>query len=125
MHGNSGYLFRFNPALAHLGGESFEIIERLTSAPSRRRGDDDMFSYGYLGLAFFPDGRTLGYLTGGATGAAVTALNKGASKGDEELHLVTYNVATKVRVDFIYRHIVCESFLTQFDSLPLSYIFII
>ena len=100
VHGNSGYLFRFNPAHARrLGAESFEIVERLTSTPSRRRGDDDMFSYGYLGLAFFPDGRTLGYLTGGATGAAVTALNKGASKGDEELHLVTYNVATGVRID--------------------------
>ncbi len=58
----------------------------------------DQFSYGYLGFALGPDGRTLHYLTGGpvyidgkrVTGKAKTAM--GESKGMENLHLVTYDI---------------------------------
>ena len=93
MHGNSGYLFRFDPAAGQV-----RIVERLTSLPSKRSGMFDQFSYGYLGFALGPDGRTLYYLTGGpvyvdgkrVSGKKTTAM--GASKGIENLHLVTYDI---------------------------------
>jgi hypothetical protein len=95
VHGNSGYLFRFDPR-----GPRVEVLERLTSLPSKRSGMYDQFSYGYLGFALGPDGRTLHYLTGGpvyvsgqrVAGKAATAM--GESKGIENLHLVTYDIPT-------------------------------
>ncbi len=95
VHGNSGYLFRFDPR-----AERVEVLERITSLPSRRSGMFDQFSYGYLGFALGPDGRTLYYLTGGpvyeqgrrVAGKASTA--KGESKGRENLHLITYSIPT-------------------------------
>lgn len=94
VHGNSGYLFRFDPRAGRV-----EVLDRLTSLPSQRSGMYDQFSYGYLGFALGPDGRTLYYLTGGpiyvdgqrVTGKSSTA--KGESKGEENLHLVTYDIA--------------------------------
>jgi hypothetical protein len=76
-----------------------DLLERLTSEPSRRSGMFDQFSYGYLGFALAPDGETLYYLTGGpihingkrVTGKATTA--KGESRGEENLHLITYRIA--------------------------------
>ena len=59
VHGNSGYLFRFDPR-----GPLVEVLDRLTSAPSQRSGMFDQFSYGYLGFSLGPEG-TLHYLTGG------------------------------------------------------------
>ena len=44
VHGNSGYLFSFDPR------ERVEVLDRITSAPSRRSGMFDQFSYGYLGF---------------------------------------------------------------------------
>ena len=93
VHGNSGYLFRFDPAAPNV-----EIIERITSMPSRRSGMFDQFSYGYLGFALGPDGHTIHYLTGGpiyedgkrVLGKSTTA--KGELKGQENLHLVTYDL---------------------------------
>ena len=93
VHGNSGYLFRFDPRIPQV-----EIVTRLTSQPSQRSGMFDQFSYGYLGFTLGPDGRTLYYLTGGpvyvdgkrVAGKAKTAM--GESKGVENLHLVTYNI---------------------------------
>jgi hypothetical protein len=93
VHGNSGYLFRFDP-----DAERVDIVERITSEPSRRSGMFDQFSYGYLGFALGPDGKTLYYLTGGpiyregrrVTGKESTA--KGESKGEEDLHLITYDI---------------------------------
>jgi hypothetical protein len=100
VHGNSGYLFRFDPR-----AERVEVLERLTSDPSRRAGMFDLFSYGYLGFALGPDGRTLYYLTGGPVfvdgkrlaGKAASAM--GESRGIENLHLVTYDIPTGQRVD--------------------------
>ncbi len=94
VHGNSGYLFRFDPR-----GPRVEVLERLTSAPSQRSGMFDQFSYGYLGFALGPDRRTLHYLTGGpiyvegrrVKGKDSTAM--GEAKGLENLHLVTYDIA--------------------------------
>jgi hypothetical protein len=90
---SSGYLFRFDP-----GTPRVEVLERIISEPSRRSGMFDQFSYGYLGFALGPDGRTLHYLTGGpiyingrrVAGKSITA--KGESKGHENLHLIGYGI---------------------------------
>jgi hypothetical protein len=95
VHGNSGYLFRFDPCVPRV-----EVLERLTSEPSKRSGMFDQFSYGYLGFTLGPDGKTLHYLTGGPIyvegkrlkGKESTAM--GEAKGLEDLHLVTYDTST-------------------------------
>lgn len=100
IHGNSGYLFRFDPRITRV-----DVLERLTSEPSKRSGMFDQFSYGYLGFTLGPDGRTLHYLTGGpvyvegkrVTGKGATA--KGESKGEENLHLIIYEIPTAKYTD--------------------------
>ena len=100
VHGNSGYLFRFDPAIPRL-----EVLERLTSVPSKLTGMGDQFSYGYLGFKLGTDGRTIYYLTGGpiyidgkrVMGASTTA--KGEAKGLEDLHLITYDIPTGKYLD--------------------------
>ncbi len=95
VHGNSGYLFRFEPRI-----ERVDVLSRLTSLPSQRCGMFDQFSYGYLGFALGPDGHTIHYLTGGpvfengrrVAGKASTA--RGEAKGQENLHLVLYDIET-------------------------------
>ncbi len=92
VHGNSGYLFKFDPRIPQV-----DVIERITSEPSRKSGMFDKFYYGYLGFALGPDGRTIHYLTGGPiieNGKRVIARNTIAvgAKGDENLHLVTYDI---------------------------------
>ncbi len=100
VHGNSGYLFRFDPKTSHV-----DVLERLTSLPSKRSGMYDQFSYGYLGFTMGMDGRTLYYLTGGpiyvnrkrVTGKDTTG--KGEAKGLEDLHLITYDIPTAGYID--------------------------
>lgn len=100
IHGNSGYLFRFDPKTPKI-----EIVERLTSEPSRKSGMFDQFSYGYLGFQLGPDGETIHYLTGGPIyidgkrlkGADQIA--KGAAKGLENLHLITFHIPTQTYKD--------------------------
>jgi hypothetical protein len=100
VHGNSGYLFRFDPRIPRV-----EVLDRLTSEPSQRSGMYDEFSYGYLGFTLGPDGRAIYYLTGGpvyeqgkrVAGKATTA--KGEAKGIEDLHLVTYDIPTRKYID--------------------------
>ena len=95
VHGNSGYLFRFDPRVPRI-----DVLDRITSLPSQRSGMFDQFSFGYLGFTLGPDGRTLYYLTGGpiyingkrVLGKATTA--KGEAKGLENLHVVTYDIPT-------------------------------
>jgi hypothetical protein len=100
VHGNSGYLFRFDPRKP-----SVEIVDRITSEPSRKSGMFDQFSYGYLGFELGPDKQTLYYLTGGpiyVNGKRVKGLdeiNMGAARGLENLHLVTYNIPGNVYTD--------------------------
>ena len=59
----------------------------------------DQFSYGYLGFQLGPDGKTIHYLTGGPIyldGKRLKgkdAIAKGAAKGLEDLHLVTYDLS--------------------------------
>ena len=93
VHGNSGYLFRFDPSVPRV-----EVLERLTSGPSRAGGMFDQFSYGYLGFTLGPDGHTLHYLTGapiyqgGKRLAGKSSTAMGEAKGLEDLHLVTYDI---------------------------------
>lgn len=94
VHGNSGYLFTFDPT-----NKKIEIVDRITSEPSKKCGMFDQFSYGYLGFKI-KDG-VVYYLTGGPIykdGERVKGLDKismGAPKGLEHLHLVTYDIAKK------------------------------
>lgn len=94
VHGNSGYLFKFDPRIPKV-----KIVDRITSEPSKKSGMNDQFSYGYLGFQLSPDKETLYYLTGGPIyieGKRVKGLDEitmGAAKGLENLHLVTYNIS--------------------------------
>lgn len=100
VHGNSGYLFRFSP-----DEKQVALMERITSEPSRNSGMYDQFSYGYLGFSFDPKADTVCYLTGGPIyrdGQRVEGLKsiaKGAARGLENLHLVTYHLPTKTYKD--------------------------
>lgn len=100
IHGNSGYLFRFDPAK-----QTIELVERLTSEPSRRSGMFDQFSYGYLGFQPGPDGETIYYLTGGPVYVdgkrlkGADQIAKGAAKGLENLHLITFHIPTRRYID--------------------------
>jgi len=92
VHGNSGYLFRFDPK-----AQKIEIVERIVSESSKKSGMFDLFSYGYLGFMLGKD-RIIYYLTGGPIyidGKRVKGLDKiamGAARGLENLHLVTFNI---------------------------------
>ena len=100
VHGNSGYLFKFDPKTLHI-----EVLDRLCSDNSKRSGMFDQFSYGYLGFEISGDDHRLYYLTGApmyengkrVTGKANTAM--GEAKGLEDLHLVTYDIPTGVIKD--------------------------
>ncbi len=90
VNGRSGYLVRFDPARP-----SVEVLERLTSEPSKKSGMFDKSEYGYLGLALGADGHTLYYLTGAplAKGAKATADQQ------EETHLITYDISSRKYLD--------------------------
>lgn len=100
VHGNSGYLFKFDPR-----AKKIEIVKRITSEPSRKSGMFDQFSYGYLGFDMGPDGETIYYLTGGPIyidGKRVKGVEEiamGAARGLENLHLITYNIPTNKYID--------------------------
>lgn len=99
VHGNSGYLFKFDPK-----AEKIEIVDRITSEPSKKSGMFDQFSYGYLGFTLGPDS-TIYYLTGGPIYkdgkrvSGVDKINMGAARGLENLHLVTFNIPQNRYVD--------------------------
>lgn len=96
VHGNSGYLFRFHPQ-----NKNIELVRRVTSEPSSASGMFDQFSYGYLGFQLGPDNETIYYLTGGPiyeNGKRIAGeehIAKGAAKGLENIHLITYHIPTK------------------------------
>ena len=100
VHGNSGYLFRFDPKDAKI-----EIIDRITSEPSKRIGMFDYFSYGYLGFQLGPDEQTLYYLTGGPIyvdgqrSVGKESIAMGGARGLENLHLITYNITNRKYID--------------------------
>lgn len=96
VHGNSGYLFRFDPSKP-----SVEIVDRITSLPSKICGMFDQFSYGYLGFQLGTDEETIYYLTGGPVYekgkrlGGMGKINRGAARGIENLHLITYHLPTQ------------------------------
>lgn len=100
VHGNSGYLFKFDPE-----NNSLELVERLTSLPSRKSGRYDEFSYGYLGFQLGPDGETIYYLTGGPIyqeGKRIEGekqIAKGGAKCLENLHLITFHIPSGKYID--------------------------
>ena len=99
VHGNSGYLFRFDPRKGQI-----EIIDRITSEPSKRSGMYDYFTYGYLGFKLDSDSQTLYYLTGGpiykdGKREEVDHEIKAGVKGLENLHLITYNIPNQKYID--------------------------
>ena len=93
VHGNSGYLFRFDPE-----GSAIELIDRITSMPSRKFGMFDQFTYGYLGFTYVKKSNTIYYLTGapifekGLRVAGERSIPRGGAKGPENLHLITFNL---------------------------------
>lgn len=96
VHGKSGYLFRFDPR-----EPSLELVERITSVPSRKSGLFDVYYYGYLGFDLGPDGETAYYLTGGPIYVDGVRLNADNNEElgfhrrvRENLHLVTYHIPT-------------------------------
>lgn len=100
VHGNSGYLFRFDPKIPRL-----ELVRRISSEPSQRLGMYDLFSYGYLGFQLGPDQETIYYLTGGPIFEngkwlrGIETIAKGAARGEENLHLITYHIPTGEYID--------------------------
>ncbi|MEO5999237.1 MAG: hypothetical protein ABIN89_20825 [Chitinophagaceae bacterium] len=99
VHGNSGYLFRFDTTT-----QVITIVDRITSEPSKRSGMFDLFTYGYLGFQLGPDGHTLYYLTGAPifeNGKRVVGEDKilVGAKGLENLHLVTYDLPARKYTD--------------------------
>jgi hypothetical protein len=99
VHGNSGYLFRFDPRQPKI-----ELVDRIASRPSKKSGMYDQFSYGYLGFTLSEG--ILYYLTGGpvcdSKGQRITGekhIAKGAAKGVENLHLVTYDIRNQKYAD--------------------------
>ena len=93
VHGNSGYLFRFDPRAGRI-----EVLDRITSEPSKRTGMFDQFSYGYLGFASDREHKTVYYLTGapiyrdGKRLAGKTQTAMGEAKGLEDLHVITWDI---------------------------------
>lgn len=100
VHGNSGYLFSFDPKVPRI-----EVLDRITSEPSRKSGMYDQFSFGYLGFILGPDHRTLYYLTGspiyenGKRLVGKTTTNTGEAKSKENVHLVTYDIPSAKYTD--------------------------
>jgi hypothetical protein len=162
VHGNSGYLFRVQVLKEVVrGGEKdeggsegsegecktetlgvanfekepwhLEIVERLTSVPSRKRGQGDHFSYGYLGFDVSGEG-VVTYLTGapifrpgdetgkyGLLHGEGKDTKKGEAKGLEHCHCVTYDMKTDVYKDhgrIVYRNRV--GFPTYVNSIAVG-----
>lgn len=124
VHGRSGYLFKFDPRTRKI-----EVLERLVSNATRESGMYDQFTYGHLGFTLGPDGHTIYYLTGAppkttnterATGrasdeghgpqaigkpTAAEAIQREVDRAapadeDEDIHLVTYDIASGKCVDY-------------------------
>ncbi len=84
VHPKSAFLFTFDPKTLEV-----EIVERIAAEELRRNGRYEPFRYGYLGLAFGPDGDTLYYLT-----ATYELVADDGRTVPEALHLVTYSLRT-------------------------------
>ena len=97
LHGNTGYVFEMDLGAAPV----LSLLDRVTSAPSKRCGMSDQFTHGTLGFAV--QGTTVHCLTGapivGTDGKRVLSelptSAKGESRGLENLHLVTCVILKK------------------------------
>ena len=87
IHGKSGYVFRFDPS-----SQQVQVLSRLVSDASLETGMYDRTPYGYLGFTPGPSGQTLYHLTG-------ASLARQGIKDAEALDLVTYEIASRKRVD--------------------------
>lgn len=99
VHGNSGYLFRFNTVTGVV-----ELMDRIASKPSQTLGMFDQFSYGYLGFALMEETQTIYYLCGGPLSTEITqyatnAISKGGAQALENLHLISYRLPTRTHID--------------------------
>lgn len=100
VHGKSSYLFRFDPSIPRI-----EVLERLTSIPSKLSGMFDQLPYGYLGFKLSPDNQTIYYLTGapiyinGKRVLADSTTSVFETSGLEDLHLITYDIPTGKYLD--------------------------
>lgn len=92
VHANSGYLFRFDPSIPRV-----EVLDRLTSLPSKLSGMGDLFPLGYLGFELGPDGRTIYYFTGSPIPKSASDTASGRKR--EGLHLITYDIPTRKYTD--------------------------
>lgn len=93
INGRSGYLFRFDPS-----SSSVEVLERLTSEPSKKLGMRDESPYGYLGLVLGADGHTLYYFTGAPLVGDEIQMKK-KDELEERTHLITYDISSRQYVD--------------------------
>jgi hypothetical protein len=121
VHGNSGYLFRFDPAKKEV-----EIVERIASSESRKSGMFDQFSYGYLGFILGPDQETIYYLTGspffenGKRVKGKDEIAKGAAKGIENLNLITFHIPTGTYTDHGVIHYEDGTIPTYVNSIAVG-----
>ncbi len=102
LNGTSGYLFRYDPATAKV-----EVLERLTSLPSKRSGMFDAFDFGYLSFALGPDGHTVFYLTSAPSNKesgkfipnSGVVLSTGLKTENIDLHLITFDIDSETYKD--------------------------
>lgn len=100
LHGNSGYLFRFDSRTPEI-----ELVERFFSEPSKKSGMYSPHPYGgYLGFDLGPDGETLYHLTAGPIYIDGQRITKNQAEEmdlafPEMVYLVTYNIPNKEYVD--------------------------
>lgn len=102
LNGTSGYLFSYDPATAKV-----EVLERLTSLPSKRSGMFDAFDFGYLSFALGPDGHTVFYLTSAPSNKEPDKLNAnsggvlstGLKTENIDLHLITFDTTDETYKD--------------------------
>ncbi len=100
LHGNSGYLFRFDPRTPEI-----ELLERVFSEPFNRSGMYGQHPYGGdNGFDLGPDRETFYHLTSGPVyidGQPITEEQAEEMNLDnsEMVYLVTYNIQSKAYVD--------------------------
>ena len=91
INGKSGYVFRFDPK-----ARTVEVLERISSEPSKRSGMYDRFNYGYMGFTLGPDGHTIYYLAG-APGAVMPGRPGSApnpQRRADDCHFITYDLTS-------------------------------
>jgi len=95
INGRSGYLFRVD-----VNKPTVDVLDRLTSEPSKESGMYDRFNYGYMGFALGHDGHTIYYLTGSPiVGTSGNGGTGNPQRRGDGCHLITYDLKTKKYTD--------------------------